>query len=148
VQEFWDNFYLRGQVIWDSTGQVSRQLYEQPGTGLPFGRGFIIDQTGRVALPYFGHQPQMAIAKIHELLAATSVARPPARPGMATVSARVLYDLLGRRIASVESGAQRSGNASARTMRAKAAGVYVSVGTVADLRIHFDNNRCMREDGR
>jgi len=42
--------------------------YEQPQTGLPFGRGFIIDQTGHVALPYFGHQPDMVIAKIYELL--------------------------------------------------------------------------------
>lgn len=67
LEIFWENYYLRGRVLWDETG-LTAMHYQQPQTGLPFGRGFIIDQTGHVALPYFGHQPDMAIAKIYELL--------------------------------------------------------------------------------
>jgi len=67
LETFWGNYYLRGGVLFDETGETGR-MYGQPSTGLPFGRGFIIDVDGRVALPYFGHQPQAAIAKIRELL--------------------------------------------------------------------------------
>lgn len=75
LETFWSSYYLRGGVIWDETGAVGA-LYGQPSTGLPFGRGFIIDPEGRVSLPYFGHQPQMAIAAIHEMLAASGLADP------------------------------------------------------------------------
>ncbi len=76
VQVFWDNYFLRGGLLWDATGTTAGGVYGQPNTYLPFGRGFIIDQEGRVALPYFGHQPQMAIAKIYELLGATDAVEP------------------------------------------------------------------------
>ena len=46
---------------------ATREFYGQPSIGLPFGRGFIIDQDGRVDRPYFGHQPQAAIARLIEL---------------------------------------------------------------------------------
>ena len=67
LETFWTNYYLRGGVLWDETGAVGA-AYSQPNTGLPFGRGFIIDRDGAVALPYFGHQPQMAIDFIHAML--------------------------------------------------------------------------------
>lgn len=79
LETFWDNYYLRGGVIYDENGDIGGSAYSQPSLGLPFGRGFIIDQEGRVALPYFGHQPEMAIAKIYELLG-TSGARASGRP--------------------------------------------------------------------
>lgn len=45
------------------------ETFSQPNTGImPFGRGFIIDQEGKVVKAYFGHQPQMAISKIYDLL--------------------------------------------------------------------------------
>ena len=47
--------------------------YKQPNTGLPFGRGFIIDQNGKVAYPYFGYYPKIVIEKIYELLNTTQV---------------------------------------------------------------------------
>jgi hypothetical protein len=72
LEIFWSNYFLRGGVIFDEDGTVSRGAYGQPATGLPFGRGFIIDQDLRVALPYFGHQPAMVIEKIHELLGTTT----------------------------------------------------------------------------
>ena len=67
VRTFWDNYYLRGSVIWDADGAAGKS-YKQPSTGLPFGRGFIIDQEGNVALPYFGHRPQLVIDTIYSLL--------------------------------------------------------------------------------
>jgi hypothetical protein len=77
---FWSNYYLRGGILWDEDGAIGGDLYGQPSTGLPFGRGFIVDQAGRVDTPYFGHQPQMAIARIRELLG-TSAVLDPGIPG-------------------------------------------------------------------
>ena len=68
LETFWSNYDLRGSVLFDATGQVSRTHYGQPATGLPFGRGFIIDREGKIALPYFGHRPAMAIREIYRLL--------------------------------------------------------------------------------
>ena len=48
LEVFWRNYFLRDMLIWDETGTVGGQAYAQPNTGLPFGRGFIIDQDGRV----------------------------------------------------------------------------------------------------
>jgi len=83
MRTWWDNVYLRGGVLWDADGAVGR-LYAQPATGLPFGRGFIIDQHGVVDTPYFGHDPALVIARIRQLLGeeprcrpSTRVARPP-----------------------------------------------------------------------
>ena len=56
MKTFWDNLYLRGTVVHDATW-VAANEYLQPNTNLPFGRGFIIDRDGTVALPYFGHNP-------------------------------------------------------------------------------------------
>jgi hypothetical protein len=67
IKTFWNQCYLRGSTLIDST-KAQTQHYRQPSTGLPFSRGFIIDQEGIVALPYFGHQPQRAIAAIYALL--------------------------------------------------------------------------------
>ncbi len=79
VQVFWSNYYLRGGLLWDATGTTAGGVYGQPDTHLPFGRGFIIDQEGIVDLPYFGHQPQMAITRIYELLGTTDTVEPAAR---------------------------------------------------------------------
>ena len=71
LEVFWSSYHLGGNLIWDATGVTGGQLYGQPSTGLPFGRGFIIDQDGRVVRAYFGHQPQMVIDTIHEMLTPT-----------------------------------------------------------------------------
>jgi hypothetical protein len=68
LETVWDNYYLRGSIIWDATGNISRQAYDQPDTGLPFGRSFIIDRGGDVVLPYFGHDAARAIKTIYGLL--------------------------------------------------------------------------------
>lgn len=72
LETFWSNYYLRGSVLFDATGDNSRQKYDQPNTGLPVGRGFIIDQEGNVAMPYFGHQPDHVIQTIYALLGGTT----------------------------------------------------------------------------
>lgn len=74
LQTLWDNFYLRNGVLFDEDGSIGLQ-YGQPQTGLPFGRGFIIDRDGTVALPYFGYYPNMVIDRIYELLGTTDVPR-------------------------------------------------------------------------
>jgi hypothetical protein len=76
----WDNYYLRGPVMHDSTASAST-YYTQPGTGLPFGRNFIIDRDGTIVTPYFGHSPKLAINTIYELLGTSSVDNGPNEPG-------------------------------------------------------------------
>ncbi len=75
TEEFWSNYYLRGGILFDSLGGIGDSVFGQPDpTGIPFGRGFIIDRNGIVVLPYLGHLPNMVIAKIHEVVdAVTSV---------------------------------------------------------------------------
>jgi len=89
LQTFWDNYYLRGQVLFDETGQIGAGEYGQPSTGLPFGRGFIIDADGRVDWPYFGHQPDAAIARIYELLGVVDAGEPASVPTVARLDAWV-----------------------------------------------------------
>jgi len=69
LETWWSNYYLRGSVIFDETGSVSRNYYRQPDADLRFGRGFIIDADQSVAPPMFGYDAQRAIDKIYELLA-------------------------------------------------------------------------------
>lgn len=66
LQIFWAGHYLRGSLFWDPNAGAGAN-YKQPSTGLPFGRGFLIDQQGKVALPYFGHRPRMVIQSIKAL---------------------------------------------------------------------------------
>ena len=68
TETVWSRFYLRGSVIFDATGSNSQDYYNQPSTGLPFGRVFIIDQSGNIVKPMFGYAPASVIATIHELL--------------------------------------------------------------------------------
>lgn len=68
ARTFWSNYYLRGTVIWDQSGSVGQTNYQHPRTGLPFGRGFIIDQNGDLALPTFGHNPKSVTRTIYSLL--------------------------------------------------------------------------------
>lgn len=70
---WWENFYLRGGVLWDLMGSVASGLYGQPDTHHPFGRGFIIDQQGNVDRAYFGFDPAMIIERIYTLLGTTAV---------------------------------------------------------------------------
>lgn len=70
ARTFWASYYLRDFAIWDPDGSVG-QHYRMPQTGLPFGRGFVIDQQGNVALPHFGHDPAGVIETIYELLGCT-----------------------------------------------------------------------------
>jgi len=72
LETLWSNFYLRGAVLFDADGTTGA-AYSQPNTQLPFGRGFIIDRDGDIALPYFGHDPQMVIAEIWRMLGAGRV---------------------------------------------------------------------------
>jgi len=81
-EEMWSNYFLRGSVVFDATGQIAAAYYKQPNTGLPFGRGFIIDKDGKIALPYFGHDPQMVISKIYEMLGKTGVRKKEKTEGM------------------------------------------------------------------
>ncbi len=139
LEVFWSNYFLRGGVIWDETGTTGGQVYGQPSTHLPFGRGFIIDQEGRVSLPYFGHQPQMAIDEIYELLgtsgmspaeSVTVVHRAPrfltdtafltgehrflfelARPERVTLA---IYDVLGRELATLLDAHESAGRHAVR----------------------------------
>ena len=66
----WTNrFYQRGPMLYDSDGTVGGDILSQPKVGnMPFGRGFIIDQDGKVAKAFFGHQPQMVISTIYDLI--------------------------------------------------------------------------------
>ncbi|MHC5025957.1 MAG: hypothetical protein ACYTGR_04255 [Planctomycetota bacterium] len=69
IQTFWTNYYLRGQVLYDPTGHIGRDLYSQPLSGVPFSRGWIIDTEQNVVLPLFGYDPDRIMATIDELLA-------------------------------------------------------------------------------
>jgi len=77
MEEFWRNYYLRGQMLFDPTGAVAKGLYHQPYTGIPFGRGFIIDQQQRIAAATFGHNPDLVINTIRGLLGPSC---PPGEP--------------------------------------------------------------------
>ena len=68
LETVWSNYYLRGKIIWDSTGANSKNNYNQPNTGLPFGRSYIIDQQGNIALAIFGYDPGLVIRTIYELV--------------------------------------------------------------------------------
>ncbi len=66
-------FYQRGPMLYDADGSVGGTIFSQPKVGnMPFGRGFIIDQDGKVADAFFGYQPQDAIATIYDLLDANT----------------------------------------------------------------------------
>ncbi|MDD3321998.1 MAG: T9SS type A sorting domain-containing protein [Paludibacter sp.] len=67
---FWaTKFYQRAPMIYDEDGTVGSTIFSQPNAGnMPFGRGFIIDQNGIMLKPFFGHQPQMVISTIYDLL--------------------------------------------------------------------------------
>ena len=96
TKTLWDNYYLRGGILWDRTGDNSKDNYDQPDTGLPFGRAFIIDQQGNVARPYFGHNPDLAIETIFGLLENTadlSIAKEATATGDITAGDRVTYTL-------------------------------------------------------
>ena len=73
LQTFWDNYYLRGSILFAADDGIVDEQYEQPETGLPFGRGFIIAPDGTVDTPYFGHNPQFVIDRINELLVTAGV---------------------------------------------------------------------------
>jgi len=66
-QIFWTNFFLRDLLFMDPTRSGSGK-YRQPSSGLPFGRTFIIDQNGKVVLPYFGYNPRLVISCLRALI--------------------------------------------------------------------------------
>jgi hypothetical protein len=68
VETFWRNVYLRGLLIYDEQGHIAGDVYAQPQTGLPFGRGFLIGPDQRIVLAHFGHDPSLVIDAIYELL--------------------------------------------------------------------------------
>jgi len=63
LQTYYTNFFLRDFLIMDPSKQASPN-YGQPSIGIPMARAFIIDPQGKVALPYFGHQPQLAVKSL------------------------------------------------------------------------------------
>jgi hypothetical protein len=70
LETFWHNVYLRGQMLYDPSGFVS-DTYSQPPAGippLPASRGFLIGPDQRIVLAHFGHDPDLFIETIHELL--------------------------------------------------------------------------------
>ncbi|MCP3902300.1 MAG: hypothetical protein GY715_01580 [Planctomycetes bacterium] len=69
LETFWRNVYLRGQMLFDPTGYIARDEYFSPPTGLPFSRAFIIGPDQTIELPFFSHNPDLAIDTIYELLA-------------------------------------------------------------------------------
>lgn len=86
LETMWSNYFLRGEVVFDETGEISRNLFGQPATGLPFARGFIIDRDGTLAVPYFGHEPQFVISTINALLGRNGEGEPrPIRRRLAAV---------------------------------------------------------------
>jgi hypothetical protein len=88
LEIFWSNYYLRGGILFDELSAVGAGAYGQPDTGLPFGRGFIIDHDGYVVHPYFGYQPKATIARIYELLGAGAVPDGRDVPGVGLVVAK------------------------------------------------------------
>ncbi len=153
MKTFWDNLYLRGTVVHDATW-VAANEYLQPNTNLPFGRGFIVDRDGTVALPYFGHDPELVIDTIYDLLDGTSVpgdddwssaggsalllqSRPnPSNSGTAIsymlsapgyASVRV-YDVSGREVAVLASGRHEAGEHTALWDGLSAGGATVGSG--------------------
>jgi len=150
MKTFWDNIYLRGTVVHDSLWAFSGE-YRQPNTNLPFGRGFVIDRDGTVALPFFGHNPRLAIDTIYALLEGTSVEgvdtplvamslsqnRPNpfnpttvvsyslGEPGNASVR---IVDIAGRQVATLASGWHEAGEHRERWDGLSAAGTPVASG--------------------
>ena len=68
VETFWRNIYLRGQLIYDQAGEIAGRAYDQPETGVPFGRSFVIGGDQVVELPLFGYDPDLIIRTIDSLL--------------------------------------------------------------------------------
>ncbi len=69
MQTWTSHFYQRAPMLYDADGSIGGQIFSQPKVGnMPFGRGFIIDQEGRIVKAFFGHQPQMVIETIYELM--------------------------------------------------------------------------------
>jgi len=68
LENFWGNIYLRGQMIFDPTADIADGAYGQPATGLPASRAFVVGADGKIALPFFGHDPDRIIGTIYELL--------------------------------------------------------------------------------
>lgn len=121
MQQFWSNVHLRSSILFDASGNVGRQ-YDQPRTGLPFGRQYLIGPDGIIEEAYFFHDPSFTVERIRELIALTEVGEPaavgaaqvlgvrsvpnPANGGLAiacdlAAPARVtveVYDAAGRRV--------------------------------------------------
>lgn len=64
----WSNYYLRGAVMFDAEGDTARDVFAQPMSGLPFGRGYIVDKSGTVADVFFCHRPEWSVERIYGLL--------------------------------------------------------------------------------
>lgn len=69
-QRYWSNVYLRGQMLHDPETSIAGIAYQQPNTGLPVERAFILGQDQTVVLPFFSYKPQLMIDTIYDLLAA------------------------------------------------------------------------------
>jgi|GEM_PF-4870147 len=68
LEKFWRNVYLRGQMIFDPTGETAQRAYAQPDVGFPFGRAFVIGPQQTVVLPLAGYDSELIIDTIYDLL--------------------------------------------------------------------------------
>lgn len=69
VKTWASHWYQRVPMLYDETGEVGSKIFKQLNVGnMPFGRGMIINQEGKVEKAFFGHQPQMVIETIYKLL--------------------------------------------------------------------------------
>jgi hypothetical protein len=93
LENFWSNYYLRGQMLYDPSANVGGTLYQQPYGGVPFSRGWIIGPDGLVVLPVFGYNPQLMIDTIDDLLA--QMAEPGDVNGDGVIDVEDLLALLG-----------------------------------------------------
>jgi len=69
IKTWTSHWYQRAPMLYDATGDVGSGIFKQMSVGnMPFGRGMIINQEGKVESVLFGHQPQVVIETIYKLL--------------------------------------------------------------------------------
>lgn len=68
IERFWENLYLRGQVLFDEVGSVGAGDYLQPDIGVPASRGFVIGPDQTVVLAHYSYDPHYIIDTIYGLL--------------------------------------------------------------------------------
>ncbi len=86
LDEYWHNLYLRMPMLFDLSGSVSYVAYQQPASGLPFSRSFLVTPTGMVKETWFGFNGDAVTDAIYRQLATIAI------PGDANLDGRVDRD--------------------------------------------------------